>query len=745
MKILKKLSAFALILAILTLSSLPAAAQASDDIQKMADALGSLGIISGTNGEYYLDNQLRRSEAAVFIVRITGMNEHVNKNKNLYSSTPYTDVPSDAWYAPFIGYCSSNGFILENSIQFRPLDFITKKDFLALVLMALDYRLGEDFTMDTVLDKARETGLISLAEYITYVSSNPVETRGGAVGIMYRALTTECRDGDRMLIQKMIDQGAVTRLEAMALGLLTDTVSTDILSVEGLDLNEIQVTLNEPVKSIGEVLIYSDAQKDITCRIESVEGNKVIVRTDPLEEGKNYIIELHDVLDRQGNLTNRLMKQFEGFEVQEVTSDFFRIRRIEPVNSRSIKVYFTHPLSLNSEVCLYYTISQDTAVIADGRQGKIRAGVLNSDNHGVLLTLDSDLLKEGEVYTLTVDGDMMSAYGVRLNDGEGDSMKFVAGGDANSKFDLLQVTAVDKNTLLLNFSREINPFLAKQVFNFYLTDSDEDPIPISRTTVDVNGRALYITLGEDLNKNGTYFLTINNLNDITKQEYITEKTYTFKADYGSAARFSLNKAAALDNQTIQLTFNKPLDPETAADAGNYMITKYGSSSGVSPVAAYFDPADRYRVKLYLAYADRLQKQYDYMVRIDAGKVKDYLGNGIESTREEFDGTDRSREAVKIENAVAISTDAVKLTLSQEIVFSAGNLLPSNFTLEYAHNFISVKKVPVSVIYGDARTLILKFDSLEYDTPYTLKVSELTDYSGNVVRGLEKEFSLKALQ
>lgn len=88
MKILKKLSAFALILAILTLSSLPAAAQASDDRQKMADALGSLGIISGTNGEYYLDNQLRRSEAAVFIVRITGMNEHVNKNKTCTAALP---------------------------------------------------------------------------------------------------------------------------------------------------------------------------------------------------------------------------------------------------------------------------------------------------------------------------------------------------------------------------------------------------------------------------------------------------------------------------------------------------------------------------------------------------------------------------------------------------------------------------------------------------------------------------------
>ena len=126
---------------------------------------------------------------------------------------------------------------------------------------------------------------------------------------------------------------------------------------------------------------------------------------------------------------------FKVFDVQEIASSFFRISRIEPVNQRNLKVYFTHPLSMNSEVCLYYTLSQDSTVIADGRLGRIKAGVLNSDNTGVLLSLDNDLLKEGEVYTLTIDGDMMSAYAVRQNDGEGASKKNVAGARKKAKFD----------------------------------------------------------------------------------------------------------------------------------------------------------------------------------------------------------------------------------------------------------------------------------------------------------------------
>jgi len=745
MRIVKRFPVFVLVLAIILASVIPSVAETAErTTQEKAVVLSNLKIISGVNGEFYLDNPLRRNEAVTFIVRLIGMGDHVNQNKSQYSDTPYSDVPSTEWYAPFIGYCYQNGFITESSTAFRPLDYITEKEFLSLVLMALEYEEGEDFTLDTAFDKAREIGLLTLSEYINRASANQAATRGSAVELMYKALTTECRDNDRILLQKMIEAGVVTRLEAMAMGLIVDSVFTDIVSVEGLDLNRIQVTMNEAVSSVGSVLIYSSDDEDsLSCSVDTIEDDIIVVVTEPLEAGKEYVLELLDVKDRQGNITNRLTRAFTGFETYEITSDFFRISRIEPVNQRSLMVYFTHPLSINSEICLYYTLTKDYQVIADGRQGRIRAGVLNSDNRGVLLSLDSDLLKDGEVYTLTIDGDMVSAYGVRLNDGEGDSMKFIAKADTDARFELVELVAVDKNTLLLNFSKEVNPFLARQIYNFYLTDAKDKPVPISSTTVDANGRAVYLVLGEDLSRNGTYNLTINNLNDITKQEYITEQVYSFKADYGSTTKFRLNRVTVLDNQTIELTFNKPLDSATATNPGNYTITRSGGSSGIRPAKVLFESGDRNKVILYLDSGSKLLKQNEYILRIDAGDVKDYLGNGIENTREMFSGTGREREPVRIEKAVAISTDAVKLELSQGVSFTAENLVPSNYILEYSYNFINVRKVPVSVIYGDAKTLVLKFDKLEYDTPYTLKVSELTDITGNVVKGLEASFSLEA--
>lgn len=258
MRIVKRFPVFVLVLAIILASVIPSVAETAErTTQEKAVVLSNLKIISGVNGEFYLDNPLRRNEAVTFIVRLIGMGDHVNQNKSQYSDTPYSDVPSSEWYAPFIGYCYQNGFITESSTTFRPLDYITEKEFLSLVLMALEYEEGEDFTLDTAFDKAREIGLLTLSEYINRASANQAATRGSAVELMYKALTTECRDNDRILLQKMIEAGVVTRLEAMAMGLIVDSVFTDIVSVEGLDLNRIQVTMNEAVSSVGSVLIYS--------------------------------------------------------------------------------------------------------------------------------------------------------------------------------------------------------------------------------------------------------------------------------------------------------------------------------------------------------------------------------------------------------------------------------------------------------------------------------------------------------
>jgi hypothetical protein len=275
-----------------------------------------------------------------------------------------------------------------------------------------------------------------------------------------------------------------------------------------------------------------------------------------------------------------------------------------------------------------------------------------------------------------------------------------------------------------------------------LTDEDNNPIRILKTTVDNNGKAILISIEEDLIEDETYNVTINNLNDVTRQEYITEQTFEFDADYGKADKLDLKNVNVIDNQTIELVFSEKLDEETAVDENNYSIVRTGSSSNATPEMAIYDADNNPNtVKLYLASKDKLLDNKKYVVKVKSG-MKDYLGNGIDDYEDGFTGTDKEPKDTGIEKLVPISTDAVKLTFSREIKFNATNLLPKNYSLSYSFNGISIKKMPISVLYVDEKTLVLKFDSLEYEVAYSLKATEIIDYAGDSSKGQTVEFKLE---
>ena len=741
MRTSRRLLIVVLIISMALAMMLPASAlSAEKTTQEKAKVLNTLKIISGTNEEYNLGNQVTRPEAVTFIVKLIGKGNDVEAKKDQYKITPFSDVPSTQWYAPYIGYCNASGFLANIGTEFKPLDFITEKDFLKLVLIALDYREGIDFTSDTIYDKARELGLISLNDYVGHISSTIIPTRGSAVEILYTALKTACREGGK-LGQKLIDAGITSRLELMALDLVTDTTAAAIQQVKITGPDSMEIKFNEAVTGASGIRIYSKASENdsLTCGILSITGDTVAVNVSAIEINKEYIVELTNVLDTEGNRSGKLTKAFTGSAPEEVVSDFFRIRKIIPVNGSSLKVYFTHPITINSEVCLYYSILKDNTVVVDGKLGGIKAGVLNSDKTAVLLTLDNSLLNKGDVYTLRIDGGMMSAYGVKLNDGLGDNVKFVAREDVEQKFALNEITAIDKNTLLLSFNKEVNAFLAQQIYNFYLTDANNNPIRITSTAVDTYGYSVYINLGQDMEKGKKYNLTINNLNDVTKQEYITEESFSFSADYGTVTKFKLSGIQLTDSQTIVVQFNKPLDKETAMKIENWSI--YRAGSYIMPDKVLYDADNNPNMlTLFLSKANSLSSQYTYEVQLSG--MKDNLGNALDSSKISFRGSNRNKEDIAVAAITPISTDAVKITLTSEMAFNAPNLLPSNYTLEYAYNRITIKKAPISVIYVDAKTLILKFDSLEYNTPYKLKTTNLMDYAGILVKGQEKAFELQ---
>jgi hypothetical protein len=737
-------------LAILCTSILPTTVMAQT-IDEKANALHQLSILADTAANSNLSERLSRAHTAAFIVRLMGKEEYVNKYADIYNITTFPDVDSSQWYAKYVGYCAKEKIIVGTAKgTFEPTGYISEKAFLRLVLSALGYIYNEDYPLEQVYTRAYSLGLVTDPSYFNRTEDNVNYTRGQAVEVLYNALKTINKNTGKEMFYSLIDEGAITREAAVKAGFIEDN-DTTIEEIKALDFSKVYIKFNENIKLIPSenIIMYAHGKEadKIECSLASLDGNELVLYA-PNRGSKNfYDIKLLNVEDEDGNITSEILGIFAGYElkIDDVEADYFRINRIEAINEKSIKVLFTHPVNVNSEIPEFYKIYEDDRLFTGGNSDDITVRA-NSQSDGVILTLNKKVFSENGIYTLKIDGDLTSAYGVKLNDGANDSMRFVSSPYAAETFALLEIIPFDSKTLLLNFNKEINPFLASQIFNFYLTKEDGTPIKIEKTMPDEviseDGNMLFINIEGTFVKRGKYILTINNLSDVSRREYITEKSYPFTADYGSSNELKVDYVYARDNKTVEVHFSTRPDINTVSIANYYTIRGDGHSYTAIPEKVFYDAnTDPHLVKLYLPDGKSLTKNKDYYLTID-NRMKDFIGNNIvRNSKEYFGGTSDSFRAPVIEDAVTISSDAIKLTFDREIALDAPNILTSNYVMEYSISGIQYKKVPLSVIYINAKTVILKFDYLvDDDISFIIKYNKLKDYSG--AEGIQGEAEVR---
>lgn len=719
-----------------TSNALPATATEQEKVQ----LLNNLNIFTGFNGDYRLNDKLTRSEAAALAVRMLGKEKYLLVNKDSYSKTPYPDVDASSWYAPYVGYCTNEGILSGDTTgNYKPNEFTTEKAFIKIILGVLGYEINQDYTWANIYKKAFEVGLVTELSYIVKEDDNPEFKRRDAVNMMYNALTLNVKSSEKALFYKLIDGGVLTTEEAVKLGLIEDEAVTEIEDLLVFDKTSITILFNEGIKSIGKIKIYqaNNENKELAFGIEKLEENYIMLKTEKQTPGLEYTVELQEIEDVDGNIQDVIYTAFIGFAQDIVESDFFRIQKIEPVNERSIKLFFTHPVNINTENPLYYTISSEDTIFASGEKDQILARTITAEDHCVILSLKNGAFTEGEQYRIEISGNMTSAYGARLNDGEGDEMAFTAVAGKADDFTVLEVIPYENDTILLSFNKEVNQFLAKQIYNYYVTDKDLNPVAIENVAIESQGQrvgeVVYLKLKERLKKDGKYYVTINNLNDVTRQEYITERTYSFIADYGTTESLDIVDITVIDKQTIDVYFTNMLDPSTAEKTSYYPISLRNGSTTVYPKGALYDVnIHPYRVTLFFDEND-LEEKREYELKVSL-EIKDYLGNKAGATlRKRFNASDVEKTSPSIEEAKPISTNAVKLVLDKELSFNQTNLQPSNYSLEYNYQGMSIRKVPLSVLYINAKTLVLMFDTLEYETPYTLRINTIIDFSGTAYK------------
>ncbi|MCC8089944.1 MAG: trypsin-like peptidase domain-containing protein [Oscillospiraceae bacterium] len=211
----KKLLSVLLLAALLGSLMVAPVSAANVSAAEAISTLETLDLVEGDGDGFSPERSATRAEAVVMLLRLLGL-ESAAESAALKS--PFTD---GGWADCYLAYAYQNGLVRGASATwFNSSGSITASEYLTMVLRALDYTEGTDFTFTGCVAFAEEIGLTH-AEY----SGSETLLREDLALISYTALTLKPKGSSRRLIEQLYLDGVVTA-DALASTRLASAVNT---------------------------------------------------------------------------------------------------------------------------------------------------------------------------------------------------------------------------------------------------------------------------------------------------------------------------------------------------------------------------------------------------------------------------------------------------------------------------------------------------------------------------------------
>ena len=597
---------------------------------------------------------------------------------------------------------------------------------------------GTDFDWSNIYQKAYSIGIVTDPSYVSKTQDNKYYLRSEAVKVIYRALNTPKKGMQKKLAYILVDEGTFAMGTILSSGVINDDQQTVIDLITPTAMDSIEINLNEDIQSINvsDISIYDSKVNDNVLAVKSAafRDDKIQVITAGQIPGRAYTVKINNVTDINGNISGGLTGSFYGYSQRQVTSDFFKISKVEQASSNVVNVYFTHPINENSEIPAYYEITKNGSTLITGSTQNLTVKKLQSSDNAVSILIKNVVLAKDDVYGVKISGKLVSSYGAKLSDGIGESMDFVASASQTGQLEVTAIQALSVSSVRILFNRDIDSYWAGQRLNYKVYDVNKNPYDVTKAVVsdsgEYSGREVILTLGLSLDKTRQYDLKIEIIPDIYNQSRIENKTISFSGAYPENMNLVLKQVGSNNINCVALTFDRALDSASAVNVSNYSIRGVSDSSfNVVPLKAYYtEQYGLYTVKLYLPSGKSLSSSQQYVVYVTG--VKDIQGlSGNTLLRSEFNGGSNTTVRPQITDAVTVAKDTIKLYFNIEVAYDVNNISTKNYSLEYLENGELLKVPPVGVTYVNANTLILKFDELDQTKSYQIRFNTITDYSG----------------
>lgn len=732
---MRKITVAVLVMSILISSIMPCLAANDSTSTNEGQILYKTAIFKDLSVDFKdAKGQLKRKEAAIIITRLMSKETTVLQNKTQYTVDKVKDIKTTDIAAPYIGFVINQKLMgLDENGNFAPDKIISEKEFLSMLVKTLKYEEKVNFNYIDTYKFSYNIGIVKNETYKKKSFNNYFYSRKNAISAIYNTLLTKPNGSDNMLISDLIKNKVITREYAETAGLLKDIQATQIVEAKSISNTQVAVSFNEPINKISDKDIIMHGQDDsigIFTSIASISGKELILNTSGQTQDKKYIVELKNIEDKDGFVTEKVTSDFTGYKNYEILSDLFKISKIEVESKSIINVFFTQPVTSNTENPVSYELFEGTASYIKGSFTTMIPKVKKKYNNCISIYLKEKDLKEGVSYKIKIAGDVQSAYGVKLNDGSGDSAEFIGKTGENKAFDIVSIVPTDSKTIVVEFTRDVDGTSACSASNY--TINGNVPATVLKAVVGADGEGKNVTLGLNipLNKDATYELTINNVYDSYRQTSVNAIKYPFSGWAPERDKIGIVGVTPIDKGSIAVYFDRPIDSNSALMPSSYSITGSGTSPAAISAVSY-NYSDPHTVKLFLA-SDSLVSGMNYTLTVYS-TLRDEAGNMFSSNATySFNGSGTENMKPALYNAKIVGSDTIMVKVSEDICTNGMNGVASNYSVEYKDGSNTKTQTATSVSMYDPSTLLIRFFSLSNSTAYTLKYNSLSDYTGNSV-------------
>ncbi|QUI21286.1 S-layer homology domain-containing protein [Vallitalea pronyensis] len=710
---------------------------ASMTIDDKANTLHDFNIIMGNGRDFNLEGTLTRAEAATFIVRLLGQEALVKKDAINYRNTGFLDVEMKQWYAPYIGYCVSQGIIDGFSDgNYKPKEPISERAFIKLTAEALGYKKDIDFSWSNLFVFAYKKGIVIDGSYLSKNNDNLNYKRKDVINVLYNILNKEIKDDGRTAIERLIDNKVINPSIAEKYGYIIDKNPTKIKQLNVQSKTRIEIEFNENIEEIKEKnisIISNNNDQKLDVSINKIEKNKLILDTSNQESKVTYTIQLIDIVDEDGFTKTIDDVKFVGYSIIAVESEYFHLSKIIPISKNQIQIYFTQPINAVATIENYYIIKQDGKPIINGNPSNMEIALNPTDNKSITMRLINHEFDLSMDYELVARSLLVDKKGAPINNRQNETMAFEPIYLENKKLEYVSATAVDKQTIEVQFNMPLDKQSAEEISNYIIKSPEGQIVPIIKAKLlgEYGGNIVQLGVPLPMSGNVNYPITVKNINDSLRQHSIYETdSYVYVMDVDHA-ELNADLVYPINDREIAIYFNQPIDESTATLQANYLISGVNDHSfnTINPVAIYFNEKENNSmVKIMLPVGVKYKDGFTYRVTLNQNIRNALFLSNTTSKDIEFKGLGFDGSKPIITQARMVTDDTIIVEYNTEIANMAPTSSAGNYTLSYSDGSTERTESPSSITIIDNKYVVMQFNDLSDSITYTIEANTIQDFS-----------------